>query len=728
MESQKNNIENKNAELEKAQKVIQEKAAELELTSKYKSEFLANMSHELRTPLNSLLILSKFLADNKESNLTEKQVEFANTINAAGGDLLSLINDILDISKVESGKMVRHVENVLLNEFPSNIKRTFMPMVQQKDLTLDIDLENGLPDHIQTDIQRVNQIIKNLLSNAIKFTHKGGITIKINRPQKDSNLLISGMKHEEAIAISISDTGIGIPKAKQKVIFEAFQQADGSTNRKYGGTGLGLSISRELAKFLGGEIQMQSEEGKGSTFILYLPETISDKQESDSDKQESEPKETSEKNIPTSPVEQPTETDRADLQPQTELPTGLETIRDDRREIQPDDKTILIVEDDPNFAKILFDLVHEKGYKCLVAGDGETGLQFADYYQPVAIILDVSLPGIDGWTVMERLKGNSKTQKIPVHFITASEGNIEALRMGAIGFLTKPVSMELLEGAFKKIEDVVSKRIKNLLIIEDDEAQKDDILKLINSEDISITVASTDQEAYDYINSGEFDCMILDPLFADKSGFDLLEKAKKNRIIGRIPIIIYSPKELSKEEETKLNEYSKNIVIKEVKSPEELLDECVLFLHLIEENLPNAEQNERKMTHDKESVFEGKKLLIVDDDIRNVFALTSVLEEKGLEIGVAKNGRESLEYLEKNPDIDLVLMDIMMPEMDGYEATRRIRKQRRFEDLPIITLTAKAMVGDRNKCIEAGATDYIAKPVETDKLLSILRVWLYKSN
>jgi tubulin-specific chaperone A len=582
-----------------------------------------------------------------------------------------------------------------------------------------------LPVNIYTDIQRVNQIIKNLLSNSIKFTPNGGITVNIQRPHQDIDLSIYDLNPQETIAISIIDTGIGIPKDKQKLIFEAFQQVDGSTNRKYEGTGLGLSISRELAKLLGGGLRLESEEGKGTTFTLFLPDNLIEiqKQEPQKPSKKDEPAGTVEQQTQTVPVKEP------DKIIPTDPPTGFEIIRDDRREIQPDDKVILVVEDDPNFAKILFGFVHGKGYKCLVAGDGETGLQFADYYKPSAIILDVSLPGIDGWTVMERLKDNGGTKNIPVHFITASEKRVEALGMGAIGFLTKPVNMEMLEGAFNKIENTISKNIRKLMIVkDDDERQGNNIKDLIDANDIKTSVFSTCQEAYDVLKSEQFDCIILDPLLADNSGFELLEKIKTDKTIPSTPIIIYSGKGLAEQEEAKLCEYAKHIVIKKAKSPEILLDECALFLHLLEENLSKNKQEKCKMIHDKESVFIGKKILIVDDDIRNVFAITSVLEGKGAKILTAQNGKVGLECLEKNQDIDLVLMDIMMPEMDGYEATKEIRKQERFKDLLIITLTAKAMRGDRNKCIEAGANDYIAKPVDTDKLLSVLRVWLYKDN
>ncbi len=716
LQKQKEAIEQKNSELQQARKIIEKKAKELEVASQYKSDFLANMSHELRTPLNSLLILSQTLAENKKGNLTAKQIEYAQTIHSSGSDLLELINDILDLSKVEAGKMELDPRNVRLTDFSDYIKRNLMPLIEKKGLSFEIKIAPGLPVRINTDYQRVNQIMKNLIANAVKFTHKGGVRVEIFRPGKDIDLSGSGLDVKKTVAFAVSDTGIGIPQNKKKLIFEAFQQVDGSTSKKYGGTGLGLSFSKELASLLGGEIQLESEEGKGSTFTLYLPENLSQKQAS--------PKSIFEP----SSLEKITGTDKDTATLPIRNPSiSQEFVSDDRKIIEHGDKVLLIIEDDQSSAKIILDIAREKDFKCLVAEDGETGLYFADYYKPGAIILDITLPGISGWTVMERLKENPETRNIPVHFMSASDKNIAAMKMGAVGFLTKPVSLEVIDEAFKKIEDIISRKIKTLLIVLDNNQHKKSVLNLLEGMEIKTTLASTGQEAYDLLKRKRFDSIILDPCLIDGSGFDLLEKIKYNEIISYIPIIIFSSKKLNEEEENKLRKYTESVTIKKVKSPEILLDEVVLFLHLVEKNLPAKQQKIIKKTHDQDTVLTNKTILLIDDDVRNVFALSNILREKGVKVLAEKNGQDGLECLNKNPDIDLVLMDIMMPEMDGYEATREIRKQKRFENLPIIAITAKAMKGDKNECLKAGANDYIAKPFDKDRLLSVLKVWLYKA-
>jgi tubulin-specific chaperone A len=476
-----------------------------------------------------------------------------------------------------------------------------------------------------------------------------------------------------------------------------------------------------MAKFLGGEIQVQSEEGKGSTFTLYLPEELDDAK--------ADTQVFFGKTPETHPTEQEGGETSHTVEPLTSepisSPTDLEAIGDDRRRLSPGDKSILIIEDDPKFVKVLRDLSREKGFKALVAGDGETGLHLADYYKPSAIILDIGLPGIDGWTVMSRLKDNSVTRHIPVHFISASDNSFDAMKMGGIGYLTKPVSMENLEGVFGRIEHIVSKRLKRLLVVEDDETQRKAIVELIGNGDVRITAVSTGQEAYEHLRSGDFDCMILDLGLPDMSGVELLDKIRNDENPYHLPIVIYTGKELTKQEQATVDKYAEKIIIKGVRSPERLLDETSLFLHRVEESLPEEKRRMLRMIHDKESILNDKKILLVDDDMRNVYALANILEEKGVRVLIGKNGQEGLECLKKNPDVDLVLMDIMMPEMDGYEAMKEIRKQKRFRQLPIIALTAKAMRGDRTKCIESGANDYLSKPVDTDKLLSMLRVWLY---
>jgi CheY-like chemotaxis protein/HAMP domain-containing protein len=727
-------IETKNTELEITRAEVEKKAKELEISSKYKSEFLANMSHELRTPLNSIQILSRLLSENKESNLNEKQINFAQTINSSGSELLGLINEILDLSKIEAGKMTVNLEKMSLSLLPSYLKQTFEHQTQEKGLYLKTEIDKDLPSDIITDRQRIEQIIKNLLSNALKFTEKGGITVKVSRPVESEELSKIGFDVKKGISISVTDTGIGIPKDKIASIFHAFQQADGTTSRKYGGTGLGLSISRELAQLLKGTLDLQSEVGKGSTFTLYLPESISlddinketETVKLEEIKQESKPEHDQEKIKISTPVNEDVVVDEKESAQKVTEKKKVNEIRDDRNDLNEDDKTILVIEDDGNFAKILFEYTREKGFKCLIAEDGEAGLQLANQYKPSAIILDVGLPRIDGWTVMERLKNDVDTRHIPVFFISGHDRKMTAMKMGAIGFLTKPVSMEGLEFAYSKIDKTISKDLKKLLIVEDDETMRESMLELIGNGDVSVATADSGEKALKLLKSNDFDCMILDLGLSDISGFELLEKINKNDKIDEIPIIVYTGKELTKKEESGLRKHAESIIIKGAKSPDRLLDEVSLFLHRVETNLPEEKQAKTNIVHDKSEVYKDKKILLVDDDIRNIFALSSILEEKEMQIIVAENGHEALSALEKNKDVDLVLMDIMMPEMDGYEAMQRIRKQNKFSKLPIIALTAKAMKGDRQKCIDAGANDYLSKPIDVEKMLSLLHVWLYK--
>jgi tubulin-specific chaperone A len=674
------------------------------------------MSHELRTPLNSILLLSRYLADNKDSSLTEDHVESVKSIHSSGSDLLDLINEVLDLSKVEAGKMEINLGDMDINDFASTMKRNFQPLAAEKKLALNIDIEEGFPAHIHTDRQRVEQVVKNFLSNAFKFTDKGSITLRIGRPGPSEHIKVgpqkTGFDPAKTVAFSVTDTGLGIPEKKQKLIFEAFQQADGTTSRKYGGTGLGLSIAREFAHLLGGDVCMGSTYGKGSVFILNLPESFeSGELEVETGKLKLETKD-----VGPSTSQQEVSDKRKE---------AFEDIEDDRKTTTPEDKSILVIEDDFIFLKILRDLTREHGFKCLVAGDGETGLQLADYYKPKAIILDVGLPGINGWAVMTRLKDNPETRHIPVHFISATDKKTEAMRMGAIDYLIKPVSPEDLSHMCEKLDKIISKPVKELLVVEDNKEQAKTIVKMLGNGDIQTTVVSTAKEAYDQLLSGKFDCMVLDLRLPDISGIELLKKVKSSQDICHIPIIVYTGKELTKQEKAVVDEYSESTIIKGVNSHQKLLDETTLFLHRVETNLPKAQQKLLKMMHDKEEIFVNKKILVVDDDMRNVFSLKKVLEGKGMSVLVGKNGKDGLECLNNHPDIDLVLMDIMMPEMDGYEAMEEIRKQKRFKKLPIVTLTAKAMKGDRAKCIEAGASDYLAKPVDTDRLFSMLRVWLY---
>jgi signal transduction histidine kinase/DNA-binding response OmpR family regulator len=735
LERQKAYVQQKNTDLEMAKKevekartAIETKAQEVELASKYKSEFLANMSHELRTPLNSMLILGQLLMENKKGNLTEKQVEYAKTIHSAGSDLLTLINEILDLSKVEAGKIEMQTEEVILADLMKAIDQKFCHVAENKGVTFHLGIGENVPQVLSTDGQRLKQIINNLLSNAFKFTSEGKNLLMLKRvtnlPQ-DVEMMNLELESDKTITISVTDTGIGIPKDKQQVIFEAFQQVDGTTSRKYGGTGLGLPISRQLARLLGGELTLETEEGKGSTFTLYLP--------FDEEKQEQINEPANFNKLPPQDIfgaqnnqahEIPVISNKKESLP-TEIPKCVPLV-DDRDNLQPTDRTILIVEDDRKFSGILMDLTHEKGLKYIIAEDGKTALELVEKYHPNAILLDVGLPQLDGWSVMERLKENPETRHIPVHFLSAADEGIDAKKMGAIGYLHKPVSMELLGDAFKKIEEFISSTVKYLLVVTDHDARKKKILALTENADVKTTVAETVNSALQNLKSASFDCIILDADIEEGTGCKLLGQMQKEANLSQIPVIIYAERDLTQKEETLLRRCAKNLPIKSVSSPERLVDETALFLHQIESKLPENQRNMIRMVHDKETIFKDKKVLIADDDVRNVFALATVLEDKDMEIVAAKNGKECLVLLDKHDDISLVLMDIMMPEMDGYEAMQAIRKHPKYHNIPILALTAKAMKGDKAKCIEAGANDYLSKPVDTNKLLSLMRVWLYR--
>ncbi len=731
LEIQQKDIVEKNAalqdsqfEMEKAKSAIEIKAKELEMASKYKSEFLANMSHELRTPLNSLLILAQLLAGNKKKNLTDKQVQYAETIHSAGSDLLTLINEILDLSKVEAGKIEIVPEEVSVSNLVTTLEQKFSHVAENKSLSFQVNVENELPATLYTDGQRLNQIINNQLSNAFKFTTKGGITINIGRPSEEDNLTLLGLTATNSIAISVTDTGIGIKKDKQQQIFEAFQQEDGSTSRRFGGTGLGLSISRQLARLLGGDLVLHSEEGKGSTFTLLLPQRIIIKKPSKEEQSgiiDEQPEKSEKSEKPTTPQATAAPIKVAEVSQAPHI-----DIKDDRDDLQSGDKVILIVEDDQKFSSVLIELAQEKRFKVLLAEDGKTALEMAEQYKPQAIILDVGLPQLDGFTVMEHLKENPETRHIPVHFMSADDQDAEAKQMGAIGYLHKPVSMDMIGKAFKKIERFLSKSVKKLLLVVDNEEHQKQIIELLGDGTVEATISKTKDDAIEKLKKVAFECIIIDVDTEEKSALQLLEHTYQDENLSQIPVIIHSKRDLSEDEEKLLQHVGGNITIKEVRSPERLLDEATLFLHQVESKLPEAKQEMLRHVHDKEAIFKDKKVLIVDDDVRNTFALMTVLEEKEMDIVVGNTGQEALEILDQNPDMEMVLMDIMMPEMDGYEAMAKIRKQSRFRNLPIIALTAKAMKGDKLKCIEAGANDYLAKPVDTDKLLSMMRVWLYR--
>ncbi len=721
LEEQNRRIEIKNREIELARAALEEKAEQLSLSSRYKSEFLANMSHELRTPLNSLLILAKLLAENPDENLTEKQIEFASTIYSAGSDLLDLINDILDLSKVEAGRMVVNVGDVSLAEVREFVERSFRPVAEDKSLEFEVEVHGAnVPPALETDEQRLQQVLKNLLSNAFKFTDKGSVKLRVELAE-GRQFASEALSHAEGVlAFSVTDTGIGIPDDKLRLIFEAFQQADGTTSRRFGGTGLGLSISREIARLLGGEIRVESAPGKGSTFTLFLPVTFPRHVERPTPRKveiDSVVFPRDDENGG-SPVTAP------ELDPSMLLPNE---VHDDRDELAEGDRVVLIVEDDPDFAKTELEIARGRGFKGLVALRGDSGLALAHEFKPDAIILDMQLPVMDGWTVLDHLKHHPGTRHIPVHIVSGADEKQNALKAGAVAFLEKPITKEGLEGAFGQIERFIERDVRNLLVVEDDETQRNAVVELIGvGEDVEVTAVGSSEEALEALERMHFDCMVLDLKLPEMGGFDLLEKLKGDDRYSSIPVIVYTGKELTRREETKLKKFSDAIVVKDASSPERLLDETSLFLHRVERKLPREKRRMLEQLHSADEVFRGKKILIVDDDVRNVFALTSVLEASGMEVVYAENGRDGIETLKSEPGVDLVLMDIMMPELDGYETIQAVRRMDEFKQLPIISLTAKAMKGDREKSIASGASDYITKPVDTDQLLSLMRVWLYK--
>ncbi|HMJ19986.1 MAG TPA: HAMP domain-containing protein [Gemmatimonadaceae bacterium] len=754
---QNRKVESKNEEVESARLALEEKADQLALSSKYKSEFLANMSHELRTPLNSLLILARLLSENKDGNLTPKQVEFAQTILTSGSDLLTLINDVLDLSKVEAGKMDVNPSDVRLTEVKEFVERSFDALADQKSLGFHVELNPDLPAAIYTDGGRLQQVLKNLLSNAFKFTQQGDVTLTVRRAEKGRRFQnLSLESAAEVLAFAVTDTGIGIPKDKQRLIFEAFQQADGTTSRKFGGTGLGLSISREIARLLGGEIRVESTENKGSTFTLFLParytprESSPDREEADTSDfmspsrraqaTGSRPQAGGSQTGVAQPQRSPVRNTNA-RRDQRRPPAGdallyvperravsQTVIADDRESIEEGDRTVLVIENDQNFAKVLLDMARDKGYKAVVELDGEAGLKTAREVRPDAITLDIDMPGMDGFQVLDRLKRDPETRHVPVHIISGVERKGEGLKAGAIAFLAKPVSKEALDAAFARISTFIETMPKSLLVVEDNEAQRQSIVELIAHDDVDITAVASAEEALEKLHEKHFDCMVLDLGLRTgaMTGFDLLEKVKSDPENHDLPIIIYTGRDLGWEDETKIKKYAETIIVKDVKSPERLLDETALFLHRVEAKMPEQKRKMLEHLHDADSVVAGKTVLVVDDDVRNIFSLTSMLEDHGMVVRFAENGKQALQQLKKDPDVDAVLMDVMMPEMDGYETTKAIRAMDEFKALPIIALTAKAMKGDREKCIAAGASDYITKPVDTEQLLSLLRVWLYR--
>jgi CheY-like chemotaxis protein/signal transduction histidine kinase/HAMP domain-containing protein len=697
-------VERKNQELEQARRALEEKAAELALTSKYKSEFLANMSHELRTPLNSILILGQQLTDNPDGNLTGKQVEFARTIHGAGTDLLNLISDILDLSKIESGTVSVEAEEIYFQNVVDRVALPFRHEAENRSLAFDVQIDPSVGRSIITDSKRLQQVLKNLLSNAFKFTESGGVRLDLTAAAEGWNTSHPVLSQAPlVVAFTVSDTGIGIPLEKQRIIFEAFQQADASTSRRYGGTGLGLAISRELASLLGGEIQLKSHPGEGSTFTLFLPIAYVGA---------------------TTPARQ-----APAHATQQALPTGrtpsVERIPDDRNGINPGETVLLIVEDDPHYARIVAGLAKDRGLKVLVAMTGAEALELAKAFKPTAVSLDVFLPDMLGWTVLSRMKQDPSLRHIPVQMLTLDEDRQHGLARGAFDFISKPIAAEDLSGAIERVMDFSKPRKRRLLVVEDDPSEQFSIRELIAHDDVDIQSAETGEEALKNLREQDWDCVVLDLRLPDMSGFDVLERMR-DEDTADVPVVVFTGKELSPEEDARLHTMARSIVVKGVESPERLLDETALFLHRVVSDLPPEKQRMLERLHGSDEDLIGRTVLLVDDDARNIFALSSLLERRGMRVVTATTGREAVDLVESVPEISLVLMDIMMPEMDGYQTTQMIRENPAHRRLPIIALTAKAMKGDREKCLEAGASDYLAKPVNTEQLLSALRMWLHR--
>ncbi|PWS32780.1 response regulator [Pedobacter paludis] len=701
LEERSSLLEEKNELIEERNIEIQQKAEALELSTKYKSEFLANMSHELRTPLNSILLLSRLMAENEE--IEKEHQEYAEVIQSSGQGLLSLIDEILDLSKIEAGKMELDRANIKIDEVISNMRSLFNPVAKDKNLKLVVEKTDEVPEFFHTDKMRLEQILKNLLSNAIKFTTQGSVTLNI---VKNENL--------NALIFKVTDTGVGIAPEKQAMVFEAFQQADGSTRRKFGGTGLGLSISRELAKLLGGYIDLKSAEGEGSIFTLTLPIDKNKGFEGVSNPWE-KPVEVVVPELPVKKVSNLTVSN---------IP---EEIEDDRENIQPDDKVILIVEDDTPFAKTLLDFTRKRNYKGLVAVRGDVGIEMAKAYNPVAILLDIQLPIKDGWQVMEELKSNPETRPIPVHIMSSLQVKKESLLKGAVDFINKPFAFEHMQEIFHKLEHALSRHPKKVLIVEENEQHAKALSYFLSNFNIQTEVVNQVSQGVSALNKPDINCVILDMGIPDKHAYETLEVVKKTPGLENLPIIIFTGKSLSKGEENRIKQYADSIVVKTAHSYQRILDEAGLFLHLVEEKNKDKNKAPKKFS-ELQDVLKGKTVLVADDDVRNIFSLTKVLEQHQMKVLAATDGKEALKLLSENTNVDVVLMDMMMPELDGYETTTAIRQDLKYRNLPILAVTAKAMMGDREKCIAAGASDYISKPVDMDQLVSLLRVWLYENH
>lgn len=727
LEKQKSEIEEKTEEVKKSRDDLEKKAKQLELASKYKSEFLANMSHELRTPLNSLLILSNCFAKNEDGNLNESQIEEAKVIHDSGKNLLNLINEILDLSKVESGKLSINLESVSVKSLAEDLETQFEGIRKIKEVDFVKIVEEDVPEEIESDSQRLKQILMNLLSNAFKFTNQGSVTLEVKKAGQEVTYQNKKLSKENCLAFSVIDTGIGISSDKQDFIFEAFQQEDGSTSRNYGGTGLGLTISREMSRLLGGEIQVKSKKDEGSVFTLYLPvSALKEVKEyaefgtgidltgfkMDKMQINNEHKEIVQEKV---------------IEIVSDHPSEIEVfLADDRETLKSDGKSILIVEDDKKFAQLLVNLAKKKDYQALVAGDGESALALARKYVPKGIILDLGLPDMNGVQVLEQLKFDLSTRHIPVHIISGRDGDIHERMKGAIGYLNKPVSTDAIDDIFDKIESMSESGVKKVLVVEDDKGSQHSILRLIKNDNTEISIANTGKEAFKQIISKKFDCVILDLNLPDVHGIEWLKKLSKEKLGHKPPVIVYTAQELSEKEHQELQQHSSSVVVKTSDSPDRLLDEVSLFLHSVESSLPEGQKKLIQALHDPEKILENRKILLVDDDMRNVFALTKVFQNQGVEVVIASNGQLALDKLNKENNVELVIMDIMMPVMDGYQAMGEIRKNNKFKNLPVIALTAKAMAEERNKCLQAGANDYMTKPIDADKLISMVKVWLYK--
>jgi signal transduction histidine kinase/CheY-like chemotaxis protein/HAMP domain-containing protein len=715
LERQNRDIEIKNREIEMARSSLEEKAEQLALSSKYKSEFLANMSHELRTPLNSLLILSKVLSANESGNLTAKQVDASATIHNAGSDLLALINDILDLSKVEAGKMDVHAGRTELRSVRDFVDRSFAPIAGEKGLDFSIELAPDAPEQILTDEQRLQQVLKNLLSNAVKFTESGSVRLRIGRAPSDAHFGTDALaRSESVVAFSVVDSGIGIPPDKLRLIFEAFQQAEGSISRRFGGTGLGLSISREIARLLGGEIHVESTEGEGSTFTLYLPAAG--------------PAPVAKASLLDMPVPQLA---TSKTRRRVETATLPDTLTDDRSDLPAGERVALVMSGDRALARGAVDVAHQHGFRCLLALRGDAGLALVHEFMPDAVIVSRDLPQLNGDAVLDHLKRHPETRHLPVYMLSTSPDGMDGAERdlrhaGALGCLTDPATPELLGEVFDRLGRFLERRTRSVLVVEADERERDGLTDLIGGPDVDVVGVGSREQALTQLDSHDFDCVVMAVELEDGSAFQLLDRIKRAKRFRHLPVIVHARRELSPKDEARLKRYAEAIIVKDVRSPERLLDETSLYLHRVEARLPADKRQMLERLHMADAVFEGKKVLIVDDDVRNVFALTSVFERRGMEVVFAENGREGIEALKANPDVALVLMDIMMPEMDGYEATRAVRDMPEFQRLPIVALTAKAMKGDREKSIASGASDYITKPVDVDQLLSLMRVWLYR--